>query len=253
VADDLVVTAEHCLDFVSAESVRIVFGYYYVNAGVLSAQPSDVYPVESIVLRASDLGEDELDFAWLRLARSAGPAHEPVSTFGRDPHLAIGDGLLSVSAGGGVPLKVDTGVRVVDFEEGRFVAEADTFRGSSGGGAFTPGGELVGLFVRGLSDFESSDAGCMVTRRHASAGAGEQFTYAYRAVEAFCDIEPTHLLCQNACGERCSDDAPAMTTPREPSCAVAVPRRAMPAGPMAGLLAFLLAFFARRPRCSPVR
>jgi hypothetical protein len=238
-ADDLLVTAEHCLDFVSVPNLRLVFGYYYLETGELAARPADVYRVESIVLRASDLGLHELDFAWLRLSASANPALEALRSFDRNPRLAIGDNLLAISAGGGVPLKVDPRVRVAGFEEGRFIAESDTFRGSSGGGAFAPNGDLVGLFVRGLADFETSEAGCMTTRHHASAGAREQFTYAYRAVEAFCNVEPQHSLCQKAL--------------REPSCALSVSRGGMPTRPIAALLALLGALFARRLRHRPVR
>jgi len=205
---DLVLTAGHCANAWSPDQYRVVFGDYYVEEGRLALHASDVYEPSGIVAAVHDIGADgtRIDYAWIRLARPARAPHRPVAIHTREQPLAARSPLLVISAGGGVPLKLDAGGVVIDPRAERldhFVADTDTSQGSSGAGAFAADLGLIGVLSTGLPDFNTTSAGCRTTRREPdSARASELYTYAARAVEGLCAVTD-HPLCDQSCPQPC--------------------------------------------------
>lgn len=217
----LVLTAEHCIRATPIERMRVVFGYYYVAPDQLALGDQDVHEVATVLTKSSDSADiQQLDFAWLRLAANPRPPHAPAPLIDTSSPLRSGDTIVTVSAGGGAPLKIDANGKLRQARTGSndvFVADSDTFRGSSGAGAFNRDGALVGTFMSGRTDFQLSDRGCRTAMRHDADQAEEQFTSVHRAVEGLCRVEPTLSTCgQDGLGRR----APPSTN-RAQSCAAA--------------------------------
>jgi hypothetical protein len=159
---DLVLTAGHCVRVLAPQDLRVVFGYYYVAPGRLAATEADVMEVSAIASEALDpaSAEPRLDYAWLRLRRPVSPPLAPAPVHVRAPALTPGDPVVSIGAGGGVPMKADAGGRVrglrapwLDY----FLADTDTSGGSSGGGGFDQQLSLLGILVRGGADASVND------------------------------------------------------------------------------------------------
>ncbi|MDX2051837.1 MAG: trypsin-like peptidase domain-containing protein [Polyangiaceae bacterium] len=222
---DLVLTAGHCLRLFPLSQIRIVSHYYYTAPGTLEIQASNVFRVKKIVAEALDPegGIPRLDFAWVRLDHPV-PHSTPVPIFKQPPPLTAGTPLVAVSAPGGIPFKIDAGGQVQDPRSqllDYFVADTDTAHGASGAGAFSAGGGLVGILARGGEDFVSTPAGCNATNVQPSGGpAGEQFTYAHRAVDGLCQSDPSaSSLCRADCAEPCAA-LPAQPSTHTDHCAV---------------------------------
>jgi hypothetical protein len=223
---DLVLTAGHCVRYLALEDFVIVFGYYYVAPGILAADMEAVDPIEIVSEALDPAGTvPRLDYAWIRLRRPPASPRRPAAIYATTPVSHLGDSVLSLGTGGGIPVKIDRGGTVLDLREQSadyFVADTDTTRGSSGGGAFDSHQALTGIMVRGETDLVQTDRGCSVTVQvPADSGAGEQFTYAQAAVSGLCDGgQSTSSLCRPDCGAPCQ----ATALPPEPAggCSLAV-------------------------------
>jgi hypothetical protein len=215
---DLLLSSGHCTRVHALADFVAVFGYYYAAPGQLAAEPGDVHELDHIVSESLG-GTDEhprVDHAWLRLQRRVTgrppPAPVRISTAAVTP----GTRLTFMGAGGGVPMKIDQGASV--FATGApwwdyFVADTDTVRGASGGGAFDEGLALLGVLDKGGPDFVETDRGCQITARPASDGPPrEELTYAAAALAALCAAHPeVTSLCRADCGDPCA----ALPPPRE--------------------------------------
>jgi hypothetical protein len=214
---DLVLTSGHCVNVpVALEDLRVAFDYYYRDVGDLALSEDDVYEIERVVTARRDEetpGEDgeRLDFAWLRLKGRARAPHRPAPVYTRQRGANPNDRVISIGAGGGVPMKWDEGGRVQAIRseyDDYLIADTDTSQGSSGGGIFDANLALLGNLARGAPDFERSNSGCFVTSTESDpAAAREQFTYAHRAVEALCAAGSDSVLCDRTCGEPCDAGA----------------------------------------------
>jgi Trypsin-like peptidase domain len=209
---DLVLTSGHCVDVIPLENLRIAFDYFYRDTGAIALNEGDLYEVERVVVSRRDEAPPEatserLDFAWLQLKKPAQPPHQPAPIFTRSRGAAPNEPVISIGAGGGVPIKWDEGGHVQNTRsnvDDYFIADTDTSQGSSGGGIFDTELALLGNLARGAPDFERTDAGCFVTSSQADpAAAQEQFTYAHRAVEALCATGSRSVLCDSTCTEPC--------------------------------------------------
>ena len=209
VDQDLVLTADHCVRVLPLADLTVVFGYYYRDAGVLAID--DTVDIASIV--AEELDSDgttpRLDYAWLRLRARAPASHLPAPIYTQDAPFDVGTPIISIGAGGGIPLKLDSGGEIRDARTDvgdYFVADTDTFGGGSGGGAFDAQMNLLGILARGGTDFVATDAGCnAVVQQPDGSTADEEFTYASRAVEGLCAKDPTaSSLCRADCGNLCT-------------------------------------------------
>lgn len=253
---DLVLTSGHCVDVVPVSSLRVVFGYYYEAEGELAASEDTIYGVSEVITGQDDgLESDRLDFAWLRLRDAVRPPHHPSPIYAHAPAVDVGDPIINVSAGGGVPLKFDGGGRVQDVRAGvadYFVADTDTSQGSSGSPAYDGDFSVVGTLARGAPDFVPSDQGCLVTGRSLDpAEAIEEFTFAHRAVEALCETGAESALCSADCGDPCD----ASVTPRpaklskDEGCSVGASHQPRSGGLLLGGLVLL--WCVRRRRLPP--
>jgi Trypsin-like peptidase domain len=241
---DLVLTAGHCVRLFTLQDTAVVFDYYYEAPGKIAARKEDTRGVVEIVAEALDgpSVEPRLDYAWLRLANDAGPARRPAAVYVAPPFLNLGDSIVSMGAGGGVPIKFDAGGRIRNLRESSadyFVADVDTSRGSSGAGAFNQDFALLGILARGGLDFVQRGNGCRVTNRVSEELATEQFTYAHRAVSALCAKNPrASSICRSQCGEPCR----ALPLPPSPDGGCSVARSVPPSDvPVAMLLVMSVA------------
>jgi hypothetical protein len=205
---DLVLTAGHCARVAAVPDIAVVFDYYYDAPGRLAARKEDVVDVVDIVAERLDYegAVPRLDYAWFRLADYAGPKRRPVPVYLQPPPMQLGDPIVSIGAGGGVPIKFDAGgrVRAMREEGDYFIADVDASRGSSGAGAFTPQLALLGVLARGGIDFLETADGCRATNHVSEELATEQFTYAHRAVADLCAKKPeASSLCRPRCEEPC--------------------------------------------------
>jgi len=216
---DLVLTSGHCVDIYPLNNLRVMFNYYFERPGELALTRDDVYRVaEVVVARDDQLRSDErLDFGWLRLASPVRPPHFPALVRSRAPEVEVGDAIIAINAGGGIPLKFDAGGHVRDVRTGSddyFVADTDTSEGSSGGAAFDTERLLLGTLARGAPDFVNTAAGCAATDREQNPRfAREQFTYAYRSVAALCEVDPARWFCDSSCETGCEPSAPPARAP----------------------------------------
>lgn len=222
---DLVLTAKHCIDLVRLENIRVVFGYYFAERDELVVRSNDVYAISAVVAASAPSQDQKLDFAWLRLSRAVEFARRPASFYVRGPAVARGDSILTVGASGGTPLKWDMGASVYDardVERDYFVADADTFKGSSGSPALDSEMNVIGIFSRGSGDFAFSELGCRssVRRDAQREQPNEQFTYVHQAVAALCRAAPRSALCASDCSEPCQAPAAssAPAAPASPGC-----------------------------------
>jgi hypothetical protein len=250
---DLVLTSGHCVDVVPLNSMRVAFGYYFQNPGQLALRRQDVYRVAEVIVARDDAhAKDRLDFAWLRLADAARPPRQPAILRSSPTEVEMGEPIIAINAGGGVPLKLDAGGRVRDVREAYedyFVVDTDTSEGSSGGAAFNEALEVVGTLARGAPDFVPTNDGCVATDRETDPElAREQFTYANRSLQGLCEVEPEHWLCDTSCGGACEPPPPPppLVLHEEEGCSLGSAPRNSRASALG--LAFALAALARRRR-----
>lgn len=213
---DLVLTSGHCVSAVPLSELRVVFGYYYETPGELALSKPDVYqPARVVASRRDEAAAGErLDFAWLQLKSMAQAPHRPAAAYTRSSGARERAPVISIGAGGGVPLKWDQGAEVQDTRPGfddYFVANTDTSQGSSGGGIFDERLAVLGSLARGAPDFTRTSEGCYVTNTEPDPDAAqEQFTYVHRAVAALCEAGSDSVLCDPACDEPCGSDQPTL-------------------------------------------
>jgi trypsin-like peptidase len=249
---DLVLTSGHCVSPFALSDYRIVFGYYYLAPGELIVAAEDVYtPAEVLASRRDPSGQAErLDFAWIRLTERVRSPRRPAPVYTRAPEVSLGQPVISIGAGGGVPIKFDAGGQVRDLraETGDyFVADTDTSAGSSGGGIFSSELGLLGTLARGAPDLVSTNDGCWINGRgSAPEQAVEQFTYAHRAVEALCDKGVASVLCDASCEQPCNPSPrPGAEEAASDGCALSHSARGS-ASSAAGLWGLLAVLFARK-------
>ena len=254
---DLVLTSGHCVDIVPLRNLRVVFNYFFNDPGQLALTRADIYTVDAVVRARDDQNEahERIDYGWLRLSEPVRLPHAPAAVRPHVPELALGDGILAINAGGGVPFKFDSGGRVRDLRAGLddyFVADTDTSEGSSGGPAFNEEFALLGTLARGAPDFVQTSAGCAATDREENPRfAREQFTYVARSVEGLCEVDADRWFCDSSCDEGCDPPpSPHLLSQVAGGCAVSQLRPAREGssarGPSAAGGALLLAAALRR-------
>jgi hypothetical protein len=250
---DLVLTAGHCVRAFALGDFVVAFDFFYQAPEQLELGSDLRTPIE-IVAEALDppASEPRLDFAWLRLDRPVEAGRAPVPLRLGPTSIALGEPIVTVSAGGGVPMKLDAGGQVRDLRAGSadyFVADSDTSKGSSGGAAFDRSLTLVGVLVRGAQDLSAAEGDtCRTTLKVPAQAAEEQFTYVQRAVAALCAADPTaSSLCRADCGDPCVALSPhSSSPPREPNCTFRPLVCGSRGWPALGLLVALAAASRRR-------
>lgn len=251
---DLVLTSGHCVNVLPLSSLRVVFDYYYRAPGDLAVSASSIYEVREVITSENDgagAAGARLDYGWLRLSEAVRSPYHPAAVYTNGPGVEVTDPVINISAGGGVPLKLDAGGHIQDTREGvldYFVADTDTSQGSSGSGAFDADLALVGTLARGAPDFIDTEAGCATTDRGLDPSeAIEEYTYAHRAVEALCEAGSDSVLCNPDCEQPCNAaDTPPRRARDDGGCALGAAARGERDALGAAALFTALALFVRR-------
>jgi hypothetical protein len=185
VADDLVLTAGHCVD--SAEQCRnlhVVLDYAVDAAGEVTLERNKIHSCAGLVARElSNIALPEVfDYALLRIEpRVEGVL--PASV--RSAPLSQGDSVVLIGHGLGLPTKIDEAARVIDPRrdvQDYFGAQFDLFHRGSGSGVFDAAGKLAGIAVRGGSDFDGDGACVSLRRVPTESSAIEEASYAHTAL-----------------------------------------------------------------------
>jgi Trypsin-like peptidase domain len=195
---DLVVTAAHCFTDSACSDYLYVFDYFYRDKNQLERLGSaDVYACRRVVAienHGASSG-DKVDYAVVQLDR---PVSDRTPVALRETPLTNGERLSVLGTGSGLPIKIDSGARVVAARSERrdfFALDSDTFEGSSGSAIVDAQYKLVGVLVRGGKDYVER-AGCHVVNHVDAAVEGdlpdgdlghEEATYAQRAIDGICE------------------------------------------------------------------
>jgi hypothetical protein len=200
--DDLVLTAGHCITSASAcSNTRFVFNFYRTGATAMqTVTTADIFSCQSIVVRQQAVVNGQnLDYAIVRLDRAATPRFVPAPIRAGNTALAVGTSVTVIGSGSGIPFKIDSGGTVRDARAGTldyFVASTDTFGGNSGSGVYENSGYTVaGILVRGETDYVSNGSCSVVNVCSETGCSGEDITYVYPAIRAYCDVAASTRLC----------------------------------------------------------
>lgn len=178
IADDIIVTAGHCVpDLKACGETSYVFGYRISAPGVLptSIPASEVYSCAELL--HSQAPNDGADFAIVKLDRKV-KNHLPLN-IRLSGDVKVGDPLTVMGYPEGLPLKVADEAKVRSVASpGFFVANLDTYGGNSGSAVINSSTRLVeGVLVRGEKDFEWTQQGCARSYRcKDNACRGEDIT-----------------------------------------------------------------------------
>jgi V8-like Glu-specific endopeptidase len=202
IGGDLVLTAGHCIeDAADCANTRFVFRFYRASASTLATiTTDDIFSCSQIVVRrAPPANESGLDYAIVRLDRTATPRFVPAPVRRGNTALPTGQGLAVIGSGSGVPFKIDSGGSVRDARTAEldfFVANTDTFGGNSGSGVYeSTNNTVAGILVRGATDYVFN-GNCRVVNTCSEAGcSGESITYVHNAINHYCATEQNPRLC----------------------------------------------------------
>jgi MYXO-CTERM domain-containing protein len=244
--NDIVLTAGHCFTAPGADAAmpnncantRFVFKYHHEAAGRLAPiTAADVFSCAEIITSVERMNPDgtRQDYAFVRLDRSAAPRFTPASVARANGPTMMGQSVSVIGFGSGIPAKIDSGGTVTDLrtmEGDYFETNFDTFQGNSGSGVFdTTTRSLIGLLVRGATDYVRADGGmCQVVNVCASTpgGAncnGESVNRLRGPFDDFCTRLPMHRLCTGAA------PTDAGTTPTDAAVAATDAGRSADTGP----------------------
>jgi len=199
--DDLVLTAGHCISAASCANTRFVFNFYRASAfGPQTVTTQDIFSCSSVVARQQAVVNGRnLDYAVVRLDRSAVPRFTPAPVRPENAAVTVGQGVAVIGSGSGVPYKIDSGGAVRDARSATldyFVASTDTFGGNSGSGVYDLSWQaVVGILVRGETDYVSNGSCNIVNVCSESGCRGEDITYVRPALEAYCAVASSRRLC----------------------------------------------------------
>ena len=218
VAPDLVITAGHCVENqTQCNNTAFVFDYFYTAEGTLETiETADVYSCATLETQRLDPDSvaDPDDYAVVRLDRAV-TGRTPASVHVIDD-LNVGDSITVIGFGSGIPAKIDDGGMIArNSQTGSFTANTDTFGGHSGSGVFNDSGVMVGILVRGATDYVVNGS-CSIVNVEPNTSAEEDISRVTRALGHFCidnasesicagvtttdpGPEPTGALCENTC------------------------------------------------------
>ncbi len=168
VADDLMLTASHCMRFkTSINNYRWVFDYGYFEEGhdINTINNDNVYRSVEVVQRKVDMRKG-LEYLLVRLDRPV-VGRTPLK-FRKEGSISKGEPLTVIGSPSGLPLKIANSAFVREVKSSTyFVTNTDTFGGNSGSPVFNAdSGEVEGILVRGDTDyFYDKEAHCYRVQR----------------------------------------------------------------------------------------
>jgi hypothetical protein len=183
VAEDVLVTAGHCLQKTACADTSIVFGYQMESTGSLAqVTKEDVFECAEVIVQTLPNQENGyLDYALIKLDRPTGRAGLNYRT---EDLLQAQDNVAVVGYPSGLPLKIASNAFVMsnDSSSPFFVANLDTFGSNSGSPVINMDTyQVEGILVRGTIDYVlSEDGSCVQVNRCPEGGdancAGENAT-----------------------------------------------------------------------------
>lgn len=201
--DDLLLTAGQCIRTQEeCVNTRVVFNYRMEDESTLNTITSaDVFNCQDIVASTFET----IDYAIIRLDRSATPRFAPASVRVEAEAVPEGTGLFVIGHPLGAPTKIEPGGWVRDNRPSQldyFVSNSDTYAGNSGSGVWRMDTrEIVGILVRGESDLVDIGS-CYISNYCEDTGCrGEDSTYVSHAIEDLCSLPEDSVVCDN-----CPDD-----------------------------------------------
>ena len=180
VAEDIIVTAGHCVRSLSdCKRNKWVFNYKAsgpVGDRAIDVNESDVYECAELIGREQSYSNKN-DYAVIRLNRVVeGRQPLEVRTSGK---IDKGTEIVVIGHPSGLPAKIADGA-IVRKNTTRiyFTTNLDTYGGNSGSAVFNAEtGVVEGILVRGATDYISDPEGCMVSNICAENGCrGEDVT-----------------------------------------------------------------------------
>lgn len=169
VAEDIVLTAGHCIDSTDdCKGAKFVFGYALSRPGEFPREIAarDVFSCKEILAREerSDLNPaHSVDFALVRLDRPAGD--RPLVPMGATGGPRLGDNLFAFGYPAGLPLKFVTNGQVRSLGKNLFQTNLDTYSGNSGSAVINlTTKKLEGILIRGDHDFEFTGENCYLSK-----------------------------------------------------------------------------------------
>lgn len=184
VGPDIVLTAGHCIHTEKDcrdTSFIFDFSFQQKNSSPEVVSENNVYSCAEIIHTIS--GKPKPDFAVIRLDRPVA-GREPLELASAAPSAS--DTLVAIGHPMGLPTKVAGGGRLREVKENSFVADLDTFAGSSGSAVLSgESGRVVGILVSGETDhvFDASDGCNRVKKCEMSSCKGETSTLVSAAAE----------------------------------------------------------------------
>ncbi len=152
ISKDLIVTAGHCIDKKNLTDFVIVFDFKMVDKGVVKNEfaPGDIY--SPIAIASTGLNQQGVDYAVLRVNRKI-PKNR--ISFVREKKVRDGEPVFVIGHPCGLPLKVANTAKVIDNKNPLFFsADLDTYGGNSGSPVYDSAHQIVGILVRGATDFK---------------------------------------------------------------------------------------------------
>ena len=162
VTPNIVLTAGHCVKAETCDGAKILFGYSYntPDQNMNFFPVKDLYSCKKVISRVFE--SNGLDYALMEIDRSV-VDHKPAvisekAPVVKDPMVVIGHPMF-------LPTKIAGGAVVRSVSDTFFVANTDTYAGSSGSAVFNEKtGTLAGILVRGEVDFAKTEAGCNISK-----------------------------------------------------------------------------------------
>lgn len=189
VAEDIIMTAGHCISTVAnCNDVQFVFDFNVNETGETKRVPADnVYSCKEVI--HSEQAANGADFALIKLTRKVvGRSALKLRTSGE---AKIGDSLVVIGHPVGLPQKIAGGASVRSIKGEFLVANLDTYGGNSGSAVFNADSGLIeGILVRGENDFVSQGT-CRVSYRCTDDSCrGEDVTKVSKALSFIADLKP---------------------------------------------------------------
>ena len=164
VADDILVTAGHCINnYRQCKNSAIVFDYAYTNGSenLEYVITDNIYYCDHIISSEYNILK-KIDYSVIKLNRPV-LDRQPLRVRSKGK-IGYSTKISTIGYPLGLPAKVTTSARIrKNAHDSYFVTNTDTFHGSSGSPVFNQEGLVEGILVRGEDDYAYQD-NCKVNK-----------------------------------------------------------------------------------------